>query len=263
MSKRRRTNAPGHDSLVAENEYVKELLAVLKEHQSPVGRELQETVSHVSELEQQLADAIGELKAMRQDLEAMQNHPLKTALQKSIISLQASVIEMKEQLAQLKEQVIEGCKNALADFKERGAAALDGAACFFRIRPGLEAMRDSIDKGLQIDEKAIAKIEAFSTEYHKAGMHLKNMGRALQGKEVIQEAKPLGGLAKTIQAPYKAERACLRSMRSGVDKAIGSLSRLEQTAEKKPSILKTMQEHKETTHPKKAKAAPEAVHDSR
>ncbi|WP_243009246.1 DUF6674 family protein [Clostridium sp. AM58-1XD] len=83
------------------------------------------------------------------------------------------------------------------------------------------------------------------------------------GKEAVQEAKAPGKLAKTVQAPYRAERACFLAARNSLDKAVASLERLERTAERQPSILKTMQEHKKTSPPKKEKTAPAAVHDER
>ena len=48
---------------------MKELLALLKENQSPAGKELLEAIGHVSEMEKQLASAVDELKAMRQRIE--------------------------------------------------------------------------------------------------------------------------------------------------------------------------------------------------
>ena len=156
----------------------------------------------------------------------------------------------------------EGCKNTLAAVKEQGISTLDNAARFFHIKPGLEALRNNINEGIQADTKAISRIEAVSTEYHEAGRHVKNIGRALMGKEAVQEAKSIGKLAKTVQAPYRAERACFLAARKGLEKAVASLDRLERAAEKQPSILKAMQEHKVKNPPNKEKTAP-AVYDER
>ena len=46
----RKKEAPAETPIV-ENEYVKELLALLKENQSPAGKELLEAIGHVSEME--------------------------------------------------------------------------------------------------------------------------------------------------------------------------------------------------------------------
>ena len=83
---------------------MKELLALLKENQSPAGKELLEAIGHVSEMEKQLASAVDELKAMRQELQGLQeqNHPLKAALQKSVKVLEANVATLRERLAELK-----------------------------------------------------------------------------------------------------------------------------------------------------------------
>ena len=141
--------APAVETPIAENEYVKELLALLKENQSPAGKELLEAIGHVSEMEKQLASAVDELKAMRQDLEKMKNSPLKSALQKSIVVLQDRILALRDSLAELKAGIIEGCKNTLAAVKERGISALDHAARFFHIKPGLTAMRNNINEGIQ------------------------------------------------------------------------------------------------------------------
>ena len=58
--------------LLVENEYVKELLAVLKENPSPSGKDFAEMVAHVGELESRLAEAVEELKTMRQELQQVQ-----------------------------------------------------------------------------------------------------------------------------------------------------------------------------------------------
>ncbi|MBS6956184.1 MAG: hypothetical protein KH230_23490 [Enterocloster asparagiformis] len=253
------------DTPIMENEYVKELLSLLKKNRSPAGKELLEAIGQVSEMEKQLSSAVDELKAMRQELQDLkeQNHPLKTVLQNSIKTLEVNAAVLRERLAALKGAVIEGCKNAISAVKEHGIAALDNAARFFHIKPGLEALRNTINEGIKTDEKAIAKIEAVSAEYHEAGRHLKNIGRALTGREAVKESKATGKLAKTIQAPYRAERACYLAARKSLDKAVSSLDRLEHAAEKKPSILKTMQEHETKKPPKKEKTAPAAAHDER
>ena len=70
--------APTVETPITENEYVKELLALLKENQSPAGKELLEAIGHVSEMEKQLASAVDELKAMRQDLKPVSLKAVKT-----------------------------------------------------------------------------------------------------------------------------------------------------------------------------------------
>jgi len=231
---------------IAENEHVKELLTILKENNAPTMKDLLSVLGHIGAMEKQLESAVNELSAMRRELaEAQaQNHPVRNALQKAVITMQAQVLDLRDKLAELKQHVIDGCKNAVSDFKEKGISALDNVARFFNIRPMLESMRGELDKSIRADDKAIATIETISTEYHEAGRHLKNIGRAIIGKEAIQEAKPIGIVAKSIAAPIRAERSCLAAMKKSVEAAIGSCCRLEERAtERKPSIQKDLQKY--------------------
>ncbi|MEC0139905.1 hypothetical protein P4H94_23920 [Paenibacillus macerans] len=231
-----------------ENEHVKELLAVLRENNSPSTKDFLAVLNQVGAIEKQLDAAVKELAAMRQELRTAQeqNHPVKTALQKAVIVMQGQILDLREKLAELKQNVIDGCRNAVAAFKETGISALDNVARFFQVRPTLEAMRDMLTKNIQYDDKAIAKIEAISTEYHQAGRHLKNMGRAMLGREAAQEVKQPGKLAAVISAPFRAERSHFSSMKSHVEKSLNTLARLEErAAEKKPSIRETLATHNE------------------
>lgn len=243
MAKAKATAEP-----IIENDHVKELLAILRENNSPSTNDFLAVLNQVGAMERQLDAAVKELAAMRQELKTAQeqNHPVKTALQKAVIVMQEQVLDLRERLAELKQAVIDGCKNAVAAFKETGISALDNVTQFFKVRPILEAMRDTLAKNIQYDDKAIAKIEAISTEYHQAGRHLKNMGRAMLGMEAVQEAKQPGKLAAVISAPFRAERSHFASMKSHVEKSLNTLARLEeQAAEKKPSIREALATHNE------------------
>lgn len=255
MAKKNPANEP-----IAENEYVKELLAILRENNAPSAKDFLVVLQQVSAMERQLDTAVKELAAMRQQLQAVQeqNHPVKSTMQKAVISMQGQVLDLRERLAGLKQNIIDGCKNALAAFKEKGISALDNVARFFKVRPMLESMRDNLDSNIRSNDKTIAKIEAISTEYHEAGRHLKNIGRAMLGKESIQKAQPPGKLAAVISAPFRAERSHLADMKKSVEKAVGAMIRLEErAAEKKPSIREALNTHSQKAA-KETKDAPTA-----
>ena len=240
MARSKTTTAP-----ILENEHVKELLAIMEANNSPDRKELLAVLNQVSAMEKQLNAAVTELAAMRRELNEAreQAHPVKNALQHVVDTAEKNATILRERLEALKRNVIEGCKNAVADFKEKGISALNNIVRFFKVRPILEAMRDDLSKSIRFDEKAISNIEYVSTEYHEAGLHIKNMARAMVGKEAIQDAKSVGKLAKALEAPFKAEHSCFVSMKKSVEAAIGNLARLEERA--KPSIQKAIQTHNE------------------
>jgi hypothetical protein len=246
-------NAP-----LMENPHVQELLAALRDNDADATN-LTAMMNHVSAVERFMEQANGQLAAMRRelaDIHEIQKHPIKTALQNSIQSLQSKLNAAMEWLGEVKAGIIEGCIRLLLAIKEQGKAALNGMMKFFHIKGGLEAIRDSCTASIQEDNKAIAKIEAFSQQYHETGKAFGNMGRVLFGKEAKQDAKPVGKLAHTLEAPYKADRAISAKMRNACARAIGSLERLdaevserraEKTAAKseKTSLLQRLDENKE------------------
>lgn len=249
------SNAAIQSAPLMENEHVKELLAILKEN-SITSKDLLDVIGYVGVMERQLDAAVGELSAMRQELADMreaQDHPLRNNLQKAIQALENKIAEARERLEALKDSIIEGCKNAVAAFKEKGIAALSGLASFFHIRQGLEKIQESMNRNIQQDEQAMKKIANVSAEYHEAGRHVKNIGRAIQGKETIQEAKPMGKLAKLMQAPYRLDKSCSAAVKQQAALALESLGKLERSAVrqreakavKKPSVLKNLQQFKE------------------
>ena len=65
---------------IAENEQVKELLALLKDNNTPGYEEFAKLIEHVTGMEQRLLEATEELKAVRQEMQGLQNHSLKDVL---------------------------------------------------------------------------------------------------------------------------------------------------------------------------------------
>ena len=131
---------------IAENEQVKELLALLKDNNTPGYEEFSKLIEHVTGMEQRLLEATEELKAVRQEMQGLQNHSLKDALQKSYTAMEANISVMRHRLSELKGQIINGCRNILADFRERGTVALNGITQFLHVRPALESIQNAAEK---------------------------------------------------------------------------------------------------------------------
>ena len=246
---------------IAENEQVKELLALLKDNNTPGYEEFSKLIEHVTGMEQRLLEATEELKAVRQEMQGLQNHSLKDALQKSYTAMEANISVMRHRLSELKSQIINGCRNILTDFRERGAVALNGITQFLHVRPVLESIQSAAEKSMQVSNRAVARIDAFSTEYHEMGRHLKNMGRTLQGKPAETDAKEK--VARVFKGAFKVEGALISSINRNAEWALNTLARLEQTAERRPSVLEAMREQAAKTEPAKKQPAPSHDKESR
>ena len=239
---------------LTDNQYVQELFSILQDN----GRDttgLAALLGHVSEMEnfvKRAEDKIADMKSQLAEMKEVQNHPVKTALQNAIKTLEHKVAEVKERLSELKHNIAEGCKSAVQAFKEQGISALDKLASFFHIKSGLQDWNKGIDAIIKTDDKAVAKIEAFASEYHSAGRALKNMGRVFMGKEPIDAKKEAGKLAKAMSAPYKAQKSAMLGLKNAIGKAIDQLDALETTAAdnrsnrvrepKEPSLLEELAE---------------------
>lgn len=243
----------GGDNSLMTNEHVIELFALMKENGKDISG-LTALINHVSGMEnfaKQAENQIADMKSQLETMKEVQDHPIKTALQNTIKTLETKVAEIKTQIAELKTNIVNGCKNAVSEFKEHGVAALDKIASFFKIKNGLQAIKLNTAVSADNCDKAAAKIESFSNEFHKSARGFKNMARIMVGKKPIDAVKEAGKLSKAVSAPYKAEKACLLGIQKQVDKMITTLENLEQKTEvsrnrkaeksKKPSLLAALE----------------------
>lgn len=241
---------------------VRELLEVMKQHNSPGREDLLAVCQQIAGLEQQLNSALEELSVMRQELAQARESPIKRALQKTVDGLEKITKGLRDRLDGLKEKVVEGCKKTMAAFRERGVSALAHTAEFLHIRPALEGISRELEKAVAFDDKALSIIGAASKEYHEAGRHLKNIVRAVQGRETLDTPKGPGALARGLSLPFQQDRRLMCAMQSRTAGALKHLEHLEQAA--RPPIRQTMeecaklaqaQENKERTAPNVSREA--------
>ena len=233
-----------------ENEHVIELLKVMQQNDINA-KNFVAMLGYVTAVEKQLDKAVGELAGMRSELAAMreeQNHPVRTALTRAIHTLEAKVNETRAALDKLKNNIVEGCKEAVAAFKENGKAALNNLSKFFRLKPALNDLSKSLDSLIKANNNTIAKIEGMSAEYHRATRHVKNFARVFAGKKPLKKVKPNGKLARLIEAPFKTIRSVRVAVKANIDRAAIALERLEKEAparEGKPSVLGDIKKYKD------------------
>ena len=143
------------DVLADENEQVKALIVLLMGNDPAGGRELEELAGQVASMERRLDAALEELGEMRQKIQEVQDRSLKALLQKNCKALEGNVDAMRQRILELKGQVVEGCKNILKDFADRGAVALNGVSRFLRLGPALEAVQAAAERTVQSSDRAV------------------------------------------------------------------------------------------------------------
>jgi len=235
-----------------------ELLAILREQgMNETAKDMLGALVAVSAMDRRLETALTELREMKQELAGMReeaNHPLKTACQNAIRSLEKGISDMSSRLSKIKTSITEAAKDAVAAFKEKGVSALNALAGFFRIKNDLTEWRRELQGYVRSEDKAIAKIAAVSGEIHELGRDVRNLGRAVIGRERREDKKPFGKLAKLAQAPHRASKSLYLGLDRRISKAIDRLEKMERSA--KPSLLAGMEAMKNQSakQPKAPKA---------
>jgi len=213
---------------LAENPYVQELFSVLKENNKDTAG-LTSLLGYVKQMEDFVKSAEGQIvdmKAQISDMKEIQKHPIKTALSNTAESLQAKVASIKDQLSKIRNSIVQACKNTLTAVKNRGITALDKIAGFLGIKKACEQIQKDCNQAMNRCDKSVNQIQQFSKEYHQTGLHLKNMFRVAVGKEALEVPKENGILAKSMCAPYKAQKKCLNSICKAANKAVEKLDAL-------------------------------------
>lgn len=90
---------------LVENEQVKEVMALFQENKTPGAEEFAQLISYVGEMENRLAEAVGELKNMRQEMQEAQSHSLRAVMQKSCRAMEESIADMRSRLNDLKDKI--------------------------------------------------------------------------------------------------------------------------------------------------------------
>ncbi len=123
---------------------------------------------------------------------------------------------------------------AVRGFKRKGAAALDGAIDKLHIRAALRNLSRGMERAAANMQEAIDRISAASAESQQAGIHKKNISRALFGmaREEIPEEFTPGVLAGNAIRPFAAVKGLCEGIKKQADG-------LEERMETLPRHVKT------------------------
>ena len=233
-------------------EFLKLLNSANKQSQA---NEYAEYFGSIDAIQTQLNETLDELKNVRKQLDALQAHknPIKKAFSSVIVQLHNELQAIQMQLNELKEKMLTSAKNAVQFVKENGLAALNGVFKFFAVKEDLQATINSASAVMESCNKSVAKIESISNEYHAIGLHTRNFGRAVIGKEAVQDQKQKGKLAKALQSLIKFRKNYSAGLKKRCENSLARLENLENAVQnnrslkaerKRPSLLKRIENYK-------------------
>ena len=228
---------------IGEQEHLKEFFKLLSQNgQQQEASEFSSLVTQLNQMEKQYTAVLSELKAVREQLESIQDNGIKATVTKSVSSAQQKVEQAKDQLGHIRTSLSDMVKQTLAAVKQHGISALNKAADFMGRKAALNDMRDNLNASISDTQKSIDRINAVGSELHALNEHGKNLGRALIGKEAAEltQRNEDKGVLAAIAKPLKKSKAMLEGMEKGVTRALQSIDRLEKAAargkEEKPSV---------------------------
>ena len=228
---------------IGEQEHLKEFFKLLSQNgQQQEASEFSSLVTQLNQMEKQYTAVLSELKAVREQLESIQDNGIKATVTKSVSSAQQKVEQAKDQLGHIRTSLSYLVNQTLAAVKHHGISALNKAPDFMGIKAALNDMRYNLNASISDTQKSIDRINAVGSELHALNEHGKNLGRALIGKEAAEltQRNEDKGVLAAIAKPLKKSKAMLEGMEKGVTRALQSIDRLEKAAargkEEKPSV---------------------------
>ncbi len=219
---------------------IRELLQVLKGN--GLEKEYQEVealVSYLDSMENRFGQVLNELKEIKGQIPQVQNRGIRDKVSEIADASEKWTEETKNKLRETKETVKERVKDALAAFRESGIKALQKIITAMKIPEILKGLEKNFHRGMESADHSAEKILAARNELHAIGVHAKNLGGIIAGKETRQNGftAPDRGILFKIESAY-------RSMSKGfstMEQAAASVrKRLEQFLargqEQKPSV---------------------------
>lgn len=234
---------------------VKELLYALesnglKEEQ----KEVKSLVDYLEGMESLLGQMLGEMQAVRGELEKIQDRGIRATAARVADSAEGKMKEILGKVSMIGKNLVRSAKNAVAAFQEKGVDALRKAVSAMKIPNVLSAMKDMFQGGVDSMNRKAEKTGMLAEELHMARGHRKNIGRILTGRqaeEPMERAADRGILDK-IQKVFLSCGKMYSSMERKTEKALKRTEEFCRRTERKPSVKSELKQIKAEKSEKRA-----------
>lgn len=251
-------DSPPQSGQLREDQAVQEFMKLLMEHRPDKGQDYSMMMFQMDNMMGQLEAALTELQVVKQQLAQVRESPAKNFIARAVSAVENRLHAMQERLSDMKDHIVENAKQAVEGFKQKGVAALDKAVAALGVKKGLEAMQEDLSASISDVKQSIGKIETIGHELRSVGGHVKNVGRAVVGKEQqLVDGGAEGRFQAAILAPMRAEKKILNSLNNMALAAIGGVERLEQAAGREPEQPDEAEPEEWDAEPEKLGAGPE------
>ena len=217
---------------------VEELLKILLDVNLEQNRQtVHLLMNYMNDIEENFFSVLEELDTVKAQLAQVQQIPqtkeVRHTLSDLIQNLQGQANHLQEQIHGMKTRLNEKAAQLVQNFKDQGVTALNHVCEFLGVKENLTQMRESLLQSAKEMQGSMDKIDQVAGELRAATTHVKNVGRAIVGKEAQEVAQPKeGGFFYQMKRPYRAmQDFCLKNA-GKIEKDIHKIENLEQRVEK-------------------------------
>lgn len=213
----------------------------------------QQTVSllmnYMNDIEENFFSVLQELDTVKEQLANVQNTTQTKNVRNTLSELSENmgnkVTVLQNQLKEIKILLNEKAAQLVQNYKNKGIKALNHVCQFLGMKETMTQLKDSLLDNAQNMQESMDKIDNVAKELREVSTHIKNVGRAMTGKETIAVPKQKEkGFFYHMKRPYQSMKHFCVNQAVKLEKGIATMERLEQSANKaahKPSIMETLQ----------------------
>lgn len=216
---------------------ITELQQILEQH--GMGKEAQQVsllLEQIQAMQQNYNIVFQELKAVRNQLDQLQNMPqigTPSAIVNQMAAFEGSVQNQYKQFQDMRKQMNAKAGTLIQKFKEIGIKALSNVCKFLGIKENLIKMRDAARSNAAEAKSIIEKVDSIGNEVKKTGVHLRNIGRAAAGKELIDpEAKEQLKIFRSLKSHYEKNLNIFEKRTERLNASIEKVDKLEKAADR-------------------------------
>lgn len=208
------------------------------------GSQLDTLIEYMDQMNSHMENIQSELSKVREELSAFQEKDSLSVTEKAMSNLEKSVDEFKEKSLSIKDDINTAIKAGIEEFQLKGKEALVSVIESLHIKDIMRSLKALSEGILNQSDKMIDYCTNLANEGHRAFEGVKNLGRAIAGKE----AKDLGShdfdkgaIAKVQQGMFKVMETAT-NMNHKLDQAINSIDNYEDAIMADREASKTIKE---------------------
>lgn len=198
------------------------LQKIIEKNAPEEGPALEEIRKYMEEMNNNYKSMRSELQSLREQIEERSDNS--DLGKKTVESLEKSTKSFKERIDGFKKNIFQKAADIIRNFKEKGTIALHNIVQKLGIKENIQSHMKYYKDQAEKFNRTVEKLDAINAEFNAAKGHIKNIGRAIIGKEALDPQQKENFLIKILKRPYVNDRDNYIKL---TEQAIKRLDRLE------------------------------------